>query len=32
MLMELRDIAAGVYLMPPFERFDTAAEVFSIVR
>jgi homocysteine S-methyltransferase len=32
LLMELRDIAAGVYVMPPFGRFDTAAEVFSIVR
>ncbi len=32
LLMELEDIAAGVYLMPPFGRFDTAAEVFSIVR
>jgi methionine synthase I (cobalamin-dependent) len=32
LLMELREIAAGVYLMPPFGRFDTAAEVFSVVR
>jgi homocysteine S-methyltransferase len=32
LLMELEDIVAGVYLMPPFGRFDTAAEVFSIVR
>jgi homocysteine S-methyltransferase len=32
LLMELRDIAAGVYVMPPFGRFDTAAEVFSITR
>ena len=32
LLAELREIVAGVYLMPPFGRFDTAAEVFSIVR
>ncbi len=32
LLLELRDIAAGAYLMPPFGRFDTAAEVFSVVR
>lgn len=32
MLLELRDMAAGVYVMPPFGRFDTAAEVFSVVR
>jgi len=32
LLSELREVAAGVYLMPPFGRFDTAAEVFSIVR
>jgi len=32
LLLELRDLAAGAYLMPPFGRFDTAAEVFSIVR
>ena len=32
LLMELREIAGGVYLMPPFGRFDTAAEVFSVVR
>jgi len=32
LLSELREIAAGVYVMPPFGRFDTAAEVFSIVR
>jgi len=32
LLMELRELGAGVYLMPPFGRFDTAAEVFSVVR
>jgi homocysteine S-methyltransferase len=32
LLLELRHIAAGAYLMPPFGRFDTAAEVFSVVR
>jgi methionine synthase I (cobalamin-dependent)/5,10-methylenetetrahydrofolate reductase len=32
LLLELRDIAAGAYLMPPFGRFDMAAEVFSVVR
>jgi len=32
LLIELRETAAGVYVMPPFARFDTAAEVFSIVR
>ena len=31
-LSEVKDMAAGVYLMPPFGRFDTAAEVFSVVR
>jgi homocysteine S-methyltransferase len=31
-LLEVKDVAAGVYLMPPFGRFDTAAEVFSVVR
>lgn len=31
-LLELQDIAAGAYLMPPFGRFDTAAEVFAVVR
>ena len=31
-LLQVRDVAAGVYLMPPFGRFDTAAEVFSVVR
>ena len=31
-LSELREIAARVYVTPPFGRFDTAAEVFSIVR
>ena len=31
-LIEAREAAAGVYLMPPFGRFDTAAEVFSVVR
>ncbi len=31
-LLELRDMAAGVYLMPPFGRFDTAVEVFSVVK
>ena len=31
-LLEVKDVAAGTYLMPPFGRFDTAAEVFSIVR
>jgi len=32
LLLELRDVAAGAYLMPPFGRFDMAAEVFSVVR
>jgi methionine synthase I (cobalamin-dependent)/5,10-methylenetetrahydrofolate reductase len=32
LLLELRDIAAGAYLMPPFGRFDMAAKVFSVVR
>jgi len=32
LLLELRDLAAGAYVMPPFGRFDTAAEVFSVVR
>ena len=32
LLLELRDIAAGAYVMPPFGRFDTAAEVFAVVR
>ena len=32
LLAELQEIVAGVYVMPPFGRFDTAAEVFSIVR
>jgi 5,10-methylenetetrahydrofolate reductase len=31
-LLQVRDAAAGVYVMPPFGRFDTAAEVFSVVR
>ncbi len=31
-LLQVRDMAAGVYLMPQFGRFDTAAEVFSVVR
>jgi methionine synthase I (cobalamin-dependent)/5,10-methylenetetrahydrofolate reductase len=31
-LMQVKEFAAGVYLMPAFGRFDTAAEVFSIVR
>jgi 5,10-methylenetetrahydrofolate reductase len=31
-LLEVKAMAAGIYLMPPFGRFDTAAEVFSIVR
>ncbi len=31
-LLQVRDVAAGVYLMPQFGRFDTAAEVFSVVR
>jgi len=31
-LLEVKDVAAGTYLMPPFGRFDTAAEVFSVVR
>ena len=30
-LVQVRDVAAGVYVMPPFGRFDTAAEVFSVV-
>ena len=31
-LLQVRDMAAGVYLMPQFGRFDTAAEVFSVLR
>jgi homocysteine S-methyltransferase len=31
-LLQVKDMAAGVYLMPAFGRFDTAAEVFSVVR
>ncbi len=29
---ELRDFARGIYLMPPFERFDLAAELIERVR
>jgi len=31
-LCAMRELAAGVYLVPAFGRFDTAAQVFSVVR
>ena len=32
LLIELRDIVQGVYLMPPFGRYDLAAEIIDLVR
>jgi methionine synthase / methylenetetrahydrofolate reductase(NADPH) len=31
LLAELRDLVQGVYLMPPFGRFDLAAEILDRV-
>jgi homocysteine S-methyltransferase len=32
LIMELRSFAQGIYLMPPFERFDLAAELIEAVK
>jgi len=32
LLIELREVVQGVYLMPPFGRYDLAAEIIDLVR
>jgi homocysteine S-methyltransferase len=32
LLVELRAVVQGVYLMPPFGRYDLAAEIIDLVR
>jgi homocysteine S-methyltransferase len=32
LLLELKDLAQGVYLMPAFGRYDTAAEIISVLK
>jgi homocysteine S-methyltransferase len=32
LLLELKELAQGVYIMPPFGRYDTAAEIVSVLK